>query len=214
MPTYDTLLRVHNFGPARELFEWNNQKFYVPAAKTTKSGDVAPGEAYVSFDAVVNRLGDPRSQQGDAVIRNDDGSVRVRVVARESELRRLHIMYGTYSENHGDLIPLIPNIRAWNMDDDPDDSEPIIFPVEDPHCDRFAPDDIDESQLAIMQRQLDKLRRTQQILEQQLSQSASGRVATEEDNAEVDTDEADTIVRPTARNPKPNRNNSPVEIEA
>jgi len=189
MPTYDSLLRVRNFDlNTRQEFQYANQKFLVPPAK--KSGkDVIPGEAYVSFDAVRLKMGDPRTGLSEGVIRNDDGTVSVRTEARSKELWRLHNLYGTYSEDHDILKERAPKIKAWNMDDDPDESDPIIFPVDDPYCQQFAPEETDQSQMAIMQRQLDKLRRTQLLLEQQLAATQSGRQVVSDETVDEDDGE-------------------------
>lgn len=163
---YDSLLRVTNHSDERVVFMFNSQRFIVPPQ----------GEAYISFDAVIRSMGDPRSglQQQKIEV---EGGMPVFIPSRQQELQRLSTLYGCYTEtvdapcavegSHGkSLLQMLPNITATNIDD----QDPIVFPAQDPDCTQFAPISTDTTQMAVMQRQLEKLRRNQILLEQQLKQ--------------------------------------------
>ena len=61
----------------------------------------------------------------------------------------------------------LPHVTVTNLDSD----DPITFPAADPDCLSFTPMEVDKSQIAMMQRQLEKMRRQQLLMEQQLKAS-------------------------------------------
>lgn len=180
---YDDLLKVVNNSDHVEVFGYANKVYPV------KPG----GTALVPFPAVCIRLGDPRSGPEQVRIEKDDGSI-LRISSRKQEINRLSVLYGTYDPEQAELLlSLLPDVTVTNMEED---SEPIVFPCEDPLCTKFTPIDTDQSQIALMQRQLDKLRRTQVLLEQQLKGTERNRDSTvAADKIEEDTPSA---VRKTA----------------
>lgn len=171
---YDSLCQVNNNGDTPVRFSLHSQRFNVPAR----------GVAYVPFDAIVNRLGDPRSGPQAVIIPPQEPGQRTkRIPSRNDELKRLAAKYGVYDTTDKSLLlfrelkdendtraNLMPNVTVTNINED----EPFVFPLDDPHCEMFTPPAGDTSQLAIIQRQLEKQRRVIAMLEQQAN---AGKVA-------------------------------------
>lgn len=176
---YDSLLRVKNIDDKTHIFQWNGQAFPVRAGQ----------ESLVSFDALVATLGDPRSAPQPSSVMPDAGGVAIQIPSRSQEIKRLNVLYGVYTEGVNDpsyleglegvtLMSRLPKVEVYSLD--PDDGEdPIIFPCDDPTCDRFVQADGDKSQVGIMQRQLEQMRRKQAILEQMVKAQNGNAVAEE-----------------------------------
>lgn len=176
---YDSLLKVENVDEVTHLFSWNGQAFPIRAGQTS----------LVSFDALVVALGDPRSGPQPTAIIPEAGGVSIQIPARRDEIKRLNTYYGVYTEGVNDpsyldgqegvtLADRLPKVKVYSLD--PEDGEdPIIFPCDDPTCDRFVQADGDKSQVGIMQRQLEAMRRKQAILEQMVKAQNGNAVAEE-----------------------------------
>lgn len=151
---YDSLLKVTNNRKEIVIFMWAKSKYICPPE----------GTIFVPFDAVVSKLGDPRSGPTEAEIKLEGGSV-LRVPARSAEMKRLAVSTGVFNPRDVEaIIAKLPDVTVTNMDSD----EPIVFPAVDPECAEFVPVSQNKSEIAAMQRQLDKQRRTLALLEQQL----------------------------------------------
>jgi len=204
MPSYDSLLQVTNDSEnSTYLFSFNSQRVSIPPGQTR----------LVPFDAVINRLGDPRSGPIRSRIQPEEGGIPIDVPSRYEEICRLAIIYGLYTDNvnapsHIDsaerqtLLDVIPRVTVSNPADD--SPEPIIFPCDDPFCDRFSPDTTDQSQNAMLQRQLDAMRKKMIVMEQVLKQHPANPI-TGQTGEQVAEDTPDlpatqqTINRGTAR---------------
>lgn len=172
---YDTLLRIHN----------NDEEITYIFAANSESFRVRPlSETLVPFDAVVNSMGDPRSGPTPQRIQPEGGGVAVQIPSRLEEIKRLNTVYGIYTESvdapsHVEgsegitLLDRIPKVTATNVDE----TDPISFPCDDPNCERYTPEDQDKSTMAVMQRQLEAMRRKQVVYEQ-LIRNAQGNAAT------------------------------------
>lgn len=158
---YDSLLKVVNNDESETvIFGYANQVYAIKPGRT----------GLVPFEGVCIKLGDPRSGPEVTKIVTDDGR-KFMIPNRSSEMRRLSVLYGVYDQDRVDsILAAMPNVSVTNLDDD---AEPIVFPASDPNCSRFTPMDVDQSQMAMMQRQLEKMQRTQRILEEQIK--ATGR---------------------------------------
>lgn len=182
---YDELLRVHNNTDQTIEFRF--------ASRTHR---VKPNQdQFVPFEAVVISLGDPRSGPQPARIPLDSGGF-LTIPGRKSELRRLSTVYGTYDEENPASIKEVwnyPHVTVTNMEGD----EPIVFPADDPECSQFDPMEVDQSQMAALQRQAEKMRRQLIVLEQQVK----GAKLNEDSTVAADQIEEDTPSRPrvTAR---------------
>lgn len=189
---YDSLLKVTSNEPddgPTHVFAYDSQRFVLRPGKSSM----------VTFDALIRSMGDPRSGPQPQQIHPEGGNA-INIPSRRDELKRLSVMYGTYSDaidtpSHigvsgvdgpgPTLIERIPKISATNLDED----DLIIFPSDDPECTSYTPEDTDKSSMAVMQRQLEALRRKSSVMEQLLKQ-ATGNSASEilEESGEVTED--------------------------
>lgn len=158
---YDSLLKVVNNDESETvIFGYANQVYPIKPGRT----------GLVPFEAVKIKLGDPRTGPEVTKLTLDNGT-KIAIANRSSEMRRLSVLYGIYDQDRvDDILAAMPNVTVTNLEDD---STPIVFPAQDPKCTNFTPMDVDQSQMAMMQRQLEKMRRTQLMLEEQIK--AQGR---------------------------------------
>lgn len=188
---YDSLLSVENKSEdLTYFFAYNSQRFSVKPGKTS----------LIPFDALRLAMGDPRSGPEVSRITPEGGGVAIQIPSRKDEIRRLSVLYGIYTEdistpsfvdntNGETLMDRIPKIVVKNLDDE----EAIVFPCDDPLCERFTPEDQDKSQVAVMQRQLESMRRKQAVMEQIIKASNGNEIATQlGDGTEVTEDVPNT----------------------
>lgn len=192
---YDSLLRVRNNDDKTWVFAWNSERFMVPPSQ----------ERLVPFAAVVAYLGDPRSQMNPSSFTPEGGGTSITIPDRPSEIRRLNTLYGVYTDGANDpsyldgqegvtLMDRLPKVEVFNLNDE--EPEAIIFPADDPNCTNFVPDNQDKTQNAMLQRQLEQLRRRQIVMEQLLKQATGN------------TDPLDEGEEVTVDSPEPQRSRS------
>ena len=165
MASYDSLLKVtNNSSDKRYMFAANSQRWLLGPGQTN----------FIPFDAVIRSMGDPRSGPQPIRITGQGGRATV-IPSRREEIARLHVLYGTYGEGvdtvnaEGDrLIDAIPDITAWNMGDD---ETPITFPCSDPDCTNLSTDDQDQSQQAVLMREMEKMRRQMAVYDEMMRQA-------------------------------------------
>lgn len=166
---YDSLLSVENTSEdITYFFAYNSQRFSVKPGKTS----------LIPFHAVVVSMGDPRSGPEVQRIVPEGGGIAIQIPSRQMEIKRLSVVYGTYTEDvstpsfvehtNGEcLLDRIPKVIIKNLDEE----DPITFPCDDPNCERFTPEDQDKTQNAVLLRQIESMRKKQAIMEQILKAS-------------------------------------------
>lgn len=184
---YDSMLRVKNLSPTLTYtFSYNSQRAIIGPGKT----------GLATFDALVVALGDPRSGPESTQIYEDGRQRPITIPSRKDELVRLGILYGLYtthpdhraSEYYTDVAGLtlrdvMPHVEVYNIDSE----EPLIFPIDDPDCAHYLPQDTDMSAVAALQRQVEQLGRQQAILQERLRQTQSGDLDTPPEELPEDT---------------------------
>lgn len=111
------ILRVENIDDVTWEFRWDRRRYPI------KPGDVG----FVPFPAVVMKMGDPRSQEGEMVRFNTDDGQRGVIFTRHEEFCRLFAHYGVEQENLDELLDFAPRMKIETMQ-----GEPVIFPVQQP----------------------------------------------------------------------------------
>jgi len=198
---YDSMLRVENNSPTLSyIFSFNSKRYIIPPQRT----------AFVDFDALVVGLGDPRSGPEPSHWVIEGREKPVPIPSRKEELTRLGVQYGVYT-THPDtpaspyfedvagrtLRDMMPDVTVYNMSD----NEPIVFPIDDPDCNKYLPPETDLSTVASLQRQVEALGRQQAILREQLRQASTGEMALPLED--LPTDSPSPTPPPTRRQPQP-----------
>ena len=110
-------LSVRNDSKAPVEFAWNRRRWVV-----------SPGQdKMVPFEAIVNVLGDPRSDDEPAMYDDGNGNAG-QVVRRQDELSRLFARYGIEFEDKGELVRAVPTLLVRH----PETDHTITFPAQDP----------------------------------------------------------------------------------
>lgn len=193
---YDTLLKVQNNSTDKQyMFAHNSQRWII------KPGAIA----YVPFEAVLRSLGDPRTGPQPTRQTPEGGGKPMIIPARQEEINRLATLYGTYTldvdappqDGGPTLRQRMPDVTVTNMDDE----TPILFPCDDPHCTKYLPAEEDQSVMANMTRQLERMKR-QQIEMENILKNANllpGKASAAEPMDDGVDEDSPTPVRTTPR---------------
>lgn len=116
-------LRVKNNEDTPFVFHYNSRRYQV----------AANGEAFVPFEAVATRLGDPRSQSHGVFFKPDAGGPSIGIPPRLEEVARLQLKWGHLAADHAldprTLLERMPNVEVFTLD-----NQRVVLPAEDPDC--------------------------------------------------------------------------------
>lgn len=206
---YDSLLTVRN----------NSDNVIYHFGANSQRWLIKPGELkYIPFEAVILVMGDPRSGPEPIRLVPEGGGIPTFIPSRRDEIKRLSTKHGAYTDDvdapaaptekgnppEPSLRQRMPNVTVTNMDES---DEPIVFPVDDPFCTTYTPMEIDQSQVALLTRQIKTMERQMAAWQATLNQSNGAapdlsHPSVLNTDAEVDEDSPTPVTRPQAR-PRP-----------
>ncbi len=136
------VLSVKNDDTQAVEFAWNRRRWVVEPGQTKS----------VPFEAIVNVLGDPRSDDLPAVY-NDGNGNSGQVMRRGDELGRLFARYGVWFEDRGELVKAAPKLVVTH----PENDYRIQFPAFDPEMEPYPVLNVGEKELTGQRRALDSV---------------------------------------------------------
>lgn len=153
-------------------FMWDSRPYRAEVGK----------ETFVPFEAVAVALGDPRSSGSVASIRDEAGNVSF-VVDRETELRRLKVLYDNELDDD-DLPYFAPKFKVTDLE-----GEEVKTVLDDP-----AGDSVVVAQTTIMDRDqlMQQIQRQQRLIEQ-LADEQNIELPSDEPEPESSTTEPDAF---------------------
>lgn len=127
-------LKVRNLDNAKtQVFRW-----------ARKAYTLEPGqEGFVPFEALVDVLGDPRSNDDEVVRYNDGNGTRGIVMRRHEELSRGFARYAVENESIDVLQSRAPNVAVETLN-----GQRVVFPFQRPDMLPFPVPMVDEKNLA------------------------------------------------------------------